>query len=80
MAKQKTASNQWPEHAGACKKTKALFGLLILLVGLYGIAGDMGMLGAKPPVSPWWILVFLVGLIVLLKASAGSKCPVSRMR
>ena len=73
-------TEHWPEHAGACRSMKALFGLLILLVGLYGIAGDMGMLGAKTPVSPWWILVFLAGLMCLLKATAGSKCPACRMK
>ena len=81
MAAAKASSDKWPEHAGPCMKMKALFGLLVLLVGLYGIVGDMGILGAKASlVSPWWILVVLAGLMCLLKASAGSKCPACKMR
>ncbi len=63
------------QHAAGCKKAKMLFGLLILLVGLYAVAGDLGMLGAKIPVSPWWVLVVLFGLGMLMKGAAAGKCP-----
>ncbi len=74
----KESNEKWPEHVGPCKTMKMLFGLLVLLVGLYGIAGDMGML--KVAASPWNILIVLVGLMCLLKASAGNKCPACRMK
>ena len=75
MVTKKQPMSKMPEHAHGCKSVKAVFGLLVLITGLYGIAGDMGLLGAKTPVSPWWILVTLFGLGMLLKASASGKCP-----
>jgi len=68
------------EHAPGCMTGKLVFGLLVLLVGLYGVAGDMGWLGAKAPVSPWWLLVVLFGLVIVMKATSCQKCPVCRAR
>lgn len=73
MAAKKVNINQRAMEAHYHKPMKLLFGLLVLLVGLYGIAGDMGLLGAKTPVSPWWLLVSLFGLGMLVKATY--KCP-----
>ena len=71
----KTTGSQNPQHLPACKGAKAVFGLLVLLIGLYAIAGDLGVLGPKIPVSPWWLLVTLAGLFMLLKAAGMGKCP-----
>jgi len=73
-AKKPVQQNQWPQHAHGCKAAKAVFGLLVLLIGLYAIAGDLGALGAKTPVSPWWLLVVIVGLFTIMKAATAGKC------
>ena len=78
MAAKTSVSSQRPQHLSQCKAVKAVFGLLVLIVGLYAVAGDLGALGPKTPVSPWWLLVVLVGLFWLLKAAAGNKCPADR--
>ncbi|MBI4163329.1 MAG: hypothetical protein HY512_00585 [Candidatus Aenigmarchaeota archaeon] len=74
----KASANQRPQHLPACRGVKAVFGLLVLIVGLYAVAGDLGALGSKIPVSPWWLLVVIVGLFWLLKSAAGGKCPACR--
>ncbi|HLD57231.1 MAG TPA: hypothetical protein VJA47_02935 [archaeon] len=70
--------SQQPRHVSQCRAAKAVFGLLVLIVGLYAVAGDLGALGPKIPVSPWWLLVVIVGLFWLLKSAAGGKCPACR--
>ena len=78
-AKSSTGSSQRPGHLSQCRGAKAVFGLLVLIVGLYAVAGELGALGSKTlPVSPWWLLVVLVGLFMLLKSAAGGKCPACR--
>jgi len=61
------------EHASGCRVAKAVFGLLVLFVGLWAILADLGY--AAMSVSPWWVLVFIVGLFWLLKSAAGGRCP-----
>lgn len=76
MAAKKANTDQGTMEMHYHKQMKIVFGLLVLLVGIYGIAGDMGLLGAKTPVSPWWLLVSLFGLGMLVKATY--KCPPSK--
>ena len=74
----KSTQGQYPQHLHGCKAAKAVFGLLVLIVGLYAVAGDLGALGPKTPVSPWWLLVVVVGLFTILKAASSGKCPADR--
>ena len=78
MAAKKVNTDQRAMETHCHKQMKALFGILVLFVGIYGIAGDMGWLGAKTPVSPWWLLLTLVGLGMLFKATY--KCQACRMK
>lgn len=64
------------EHASGCKSAKAVFGLLFLLVGIYAILKDLGAVSSS--VSFWSLLVFLAGLMWLLKALGSGKCPACR--
>ncbi len=59
-------------HNSGFIAAKAIFGLLVLIVGLYGVSVEMSWL--QSPVSMWSLLVVLVGLGVLAKAAAYGKC------